>query len=288
MKLWTGHDPTRSAASASARNVRLAPAAVAPLPGNRPLTATGARVRRLPQNWELEDAREVQQQLLPRSGPVVAGLDYAGQCRPAASVGGDYYDFLPISDGRLGFAIGDVSGKGIPAALLMATLQASLRGLAISSPPALPSLMTSLNRLMYEATPSNRFATLFYGAYDPKSREFAYVNGGHNPPMVLRGEEVLRLHEGGPAVGLFGPVKYEQSFVALQPGATLVLFTDGVSEAMNAAMEEFGEERLMDVVRRGSALKTSELIEEVFAACDRFAAGAPQHDDMTLLIVRAQ
>jgi sigma-B regulation protein RsbU (phosphoserine phosphatase) len=275
--MWTGHDTARSAAVAAR-----------PL-GTRRLTARPTRIKqRLPQNWELEDAREVQQQLLPRAGPAIAGLEYAGQCRPAASVGGDYYDFLPISDGRVGFAIGDVSGKGIPAALLMATLQASLRGLAISSPPALPQLMTSLNKLMYEATPSNRFATLFYGAYDPKSREFAYVNGGHNSPMVLRGTDVLRLNEGGPAVGLFGPAKYEQSSVALQTGDVLVLFTDGVSEAMNEAMEEFGEERLMEVVRRGSALKTSELIEDVFESCDRFAAGAPQHDDMTMLVVRAQ
>src|ERR1051326_1717995 len=160
---WTGHNTTRSAATASALDVRRSPSLIPPSPGNRRFPARPPRIRRLPQNWELDDAREVQQQLLPQCGPAVAGLDYAGRCRPAASVGGDYYDFLPISDGRLGFAIGDVSGKGIPAALLMATLQASLRGLAISSPPALPLLMASLNRLMCDATPSNRFATVFYG-----------------------------------------------------------------------------------------------------------------------------
>jgi sigma-B regulation protein RsbU (phosphoserine phosphatase) len=239
-------------------------------------------------NWELEDAREVQQQLLPRAGPAVAGLDYAGECRPAASVGGDYYDFLPISDGRVGFAIGDVSGKGIPAALLMATLQASLRGLAISNPPTLPDLMNTLNRLMFIATPSNRFATLFYGAFDPSSREFIYVNGGHNAPIVLRDGKVLRLGEGGPAVGMLDEAEYEQAMVTVACGDTLVLFTDGISEARNNARKEFGEERLIAAVRSASTLNAKNLIDHVFAACDGFAAGAPQHDDMTLLIVRAE
>lgn len=255
---------------------------------SRHVTARATRVAQLQhQNGELEDAREVQQQLLPRCGPAVPGLDYAGRCRPAASVGGDYYDFLSIGDGRVGFAIGDVSGKGIPAALLMATLQASLRGLAISNPSELPAMMACLNRLMYDATPVNRFATLFYGAYDPETREFTYVNGGHNCPIVLRGVDVLRLNEGGPAVGMFAPAAYDQSSLTLESGDTLVLFTDGVSEAITREMEEFGEERLIAAVRSGNKLTTAELIESIFDACDDFADGAPQHDDMTLLIVRA-
>jgi sigma-B regulation protein RsbU (phosphoserine phosphatase) len=255
---------------------------------SRHVTARATRVAQLQhQNGELEDAREVQQQLLPRCGPAVPGLNYAGRCRPAASVGGDYYDFLPIGDGRVGFAIGDVSGKGIPAALLMATLQASLRGLAMANPAELQALMACLNRLMYDATPVNRFATLFYGAYDPGTREFTYVNGGHNSPLVLRGTNVLRLSEGGPAVGMFSPSQYQQSSVTLEPGDTLVLFTDGVSEAMSRGMDEFGEERLIAAVRSGGELSITELIESIFDACDDFADGAPQHDDMTLLIVRA-
>src|SRR5262249_32282481 len=161
----------------------------------------------------------------------------------------------------LGIAIGDISGKGVPAALLMASLQASLRGLAIANPPALSTLMTNLNRLIYEASPSNRYATFFYGVYDPKSREFQYVNGGHNAPMVFGGSEVLRLEKGGPVVGLFGPAQYEQSSIQLQPGDTLVLFTDGVSEAMNGADEEFDEPRLIESVRNGAALKAAELID---------------------------
>jgi len=239
-------------------------------------------------NRELEIAREVQQRLFPQSGPQIPGLDYMGKCRPASSVGGDYYDFVSMCDGRLGIAIGDISGKGVPAALLMASLQASLRGLAIANPPALSTLMVNLNHLIYDASPSNRYATFFYGVYDPKTREFIYVNGGHNPPMVFRGPEVLRLEEGGPVVGLFGPAQYSQASIQLQSGDTMVLFTDGVSEAMNAADDEFDEPRLMEAVRSGVGLNASELIDHVMIACDAFVGGAPQHDDMTLVVVRVE
>jgi sigma-B regulation protein RsbU (phosphoserine phosphatase) len=244
-------------------------------------------------NRELEIAREVQQRLFPQSGPQIAGLVYAGKCRPASSVGGDYYDFVEMSDGRLGIAIGDISGKGIPAALLMASLQASLRGLAIANPPELSRLMENLNRLIYDASPSNRYATFFYGVYNSESREFMYVNGGHNPPMIFRGAsgdqcDVLRLEEGGPVVGLFGPATYAQGIVFLQPGDTMVLFTDGVSEAMNNEEEEFDEERLIAAVRSGAGMNPSDLIDHVMVDCDAFAAGAPQHDDMTLVVVKVE
>jgi phosphoserine phosphatase RsbU/P len=239
-------------------------------------------------NRELEIAREVQQRLFPQFGPPIAGLDYAGKCRPASSVGGDYYDFVSMCDGRLGIAIGDISGKGVPAALLMASLQASLRGLAIANPPALSTLMENLNRLIYDASPSNRYATFFYGVYDPKSRELVYVNGGHNPPMVFRGSQVLRLEEGGPVIGLFGPARYQQASISLQSGDALMLFTDGVSEAMNLADEEFDEERLIAAVRRGEGLTSAGLIDHVLSACDEFVAGAPQHDDMTLVAMRIE
>jgi sigma-B regulation protein RsbU (phosphoserine phosphatase) len=167
-------------------------------------------------NRELEIAREVQERLFPQTGPKIAGLDYMGACRPASSVGGDYYDFVATSDSMLGIAIGDISGKGIPAALLMASLQASLRGLAISNPLALATLMTNLNRLIFEASPSNRYATFFYGVFNPQTHELIYVNGGHNPPMVFRGQEVMRLEEGGPVVGLFSPAAYTQASIILR------------------------------------------------------------------------
>ena len=239
-------------------------------------------------NRELEIAREVQERLFPRSGPPIEGLDYTGKCRPASSVGGDYYDFVPMAGGRLGIAIGDISGKGVPAALLMASLQASLRGLAIANPTALSTLMENLNRLVFEASTASRYATFFFGVYDPASRELSYVNAGHNPPMIFRGSNVLRLEEGGPVIGLLCPARYEQASVTLQSGDTMVLFTDGVSEAMNPADQEFDEARLMDAVRSGAALDASTLIDHIMKACDEFAAGAPQHDDMTLVVVRVK
>jgi phosphoserine phosphatase RsbU/P len=237
-------------------------------------------------NRELEIAREVQERLFPQTCPPVAGLDYAGRCRPALGVGGDYYDFLELPDGGLGIGIGDVSGKGIPAALLMASLQASLRGQTISGSPDLAKLMSNINRLIYEATPSNRYATFFYGQYDPASREFVYVNGGHNPPMVFRDGEILRLEDGGPVVGLFKPARYSQANITLMRGDIAVFFTDGISEAMNAVDDEWGEERLMEAVRNCRDRPAIEMIDCLMRDADAFVAGAPQHDDMTIVVVK--
>jgi sigma-B regulation protein RsbU (phosphoserine phosphatase) len=237
-------------------------------------------------NRELEIAREVQERLFPQTCPAVPGLDYGGRCRPALGVGGDYYDFLELPDGALGIAIGDVSGKGIPAALLMASLQASLRGQTIAGSTDLAKLMSNINQLIYAATPSNRYATFFYGQYDPVTRQFIFVNGGHNPPMVFRNGEVLRLEDGGPVVGLFKPAKYSHATVELKPGDVMVLFTDGISEAMNAADEEWGEERLIECTRLCSDRPALEMINILMRDADAFAAGAPQHDDMTILVVK--
>jgi sigma-B regulation protein RsbU (phosphoserine phosphatase) len=256
-------------------------------PKDRTLTKTSAPRRKDLLTREMEEARRVQQGLLPRSFPLFAGLDAAGECRPASQVGGDYYDFFPTANGDLGFAIGDVCGKGIPAALLMAMLQASLRGLAASSAATLPELMTSLNRLVYEATPDNRFATLFVGAYEPRTRKFAYVNGGHTPPIVLRHLEVQHLTDGGPVVGLFPAVRYQQSSLTLCTGDIVLFFTDGITEATNASGDEFGEERLTTAVRRNQTLPTQDLVDRVFNCCYQFAAGAHEQDDMTLVILKA-
>jgi sigma-B regulation protein RsbU (phosphoserine phosphatase) len=246
--------------------------------------------RRERQNRELEIAREVQEQLFPQSYPPLPGVDMAGFCRPARGVGGDYYDFLPLSGGRVGIAIGDISGKGIPAALLMAGLQASLRSQAIAAPPDLTTLMSNLNRLICESSPANRYATFFYGEYDPKTRRLAYVNAGHNAPMLFRRgagpQEALRLDQGGPVIGLLEVVAFQQGEVGLEPGDVLVGFTDGVSEAMNAADEEWGEERLADTVLACAGLAARAAIVRIMDAADAFVAGAPQHDDMTLIVVR--
>jgi sigma-B regulation protein RsbU (phosphoserine phosphatase) len=237
-------------------------------------------------NRELEIAREVQERLFPQSYPAVPGLDYAGRCRPAQGVGGDYYDFLELADGRFGIAVGDVSGKGVPAALLMASLQASLRGQTISGSPDLAKLMSNVNRLIFETSPANRYATFFYGEYQPATRQFTYVNGGHNPPMVFRNGEVMRLEDGGPVVGLFKPARYSQANLELAAGDVLLFYTDGISEAMNSIDEEWGEERMMETVRASKHRTALEMIDEIMQAADAFAAGAPQHDDMTVMIVK--
>ncbi len=237
-------------------------------------------------NRELEIAREVQQRLFPQVLPPIPGLVYDGRCRPALGVGGDYYDFLALPNGALGLAIGDVSGKGVPAALLMASLQASLRSQAIDGRADLARLMQNLNTLIYNATPANRYATFFYAQFDPYSRLLSYVNGGHNPPLLFRGADVIRLEEGGPVVGLFPPASYTQASIGLLPGDTLVMFTDGVSEAMNSAGDEWGEESLIAAVFDCRSLGPSDIITRLIEGADRFAAGTPQHDDMTLVVVK--
>jgi sigma-B regulation protein RsbU (phosphoserine phosphatase) len=258
---------------------------------NSHLTAAVARetALRARMSREIEIAREVQEGLFPQHYPPVAGLEYVGYCRPAQGVGGDYYDFVKTSEG-LGIAIGDISGKGIPAALLMATLQASLRAQAIAASADLATLMARLNTLIYEASPANRYATFFYGQYDPAPRRLTYVNAGHNAPLLIRtrdgGVDVLRIEGGGPVVGLLPTVEYAQCTVDLATGDLLVGFTDGISEALNPQDEEWGEPRLIEVASRCRDLPPSETVERIVAAVDAFCAGAPQHDDMTLVVLR--
>ena len=240
---------------------------------------------------ELEIAREVQERLFPQSYPPVPGLEFAGACRPALAIGGDYYDFVPLEGGRLGIAIGDISGKGIPAALLMATLRAFLRGQTVRGRGELALLMSDLNRLVYESSASNRYATFFYAEYDPETRRLDYVNAGHNAPVVLRGDgaatpDLVRLDVGGPVIGLLAECGYDQGDLQLGRGDLLVAFTDGVSEAMNAAQEEWGEERLLPLLRRARGEAPDALIATLMAGADAFVNGAPQHDDMTLVVAR--
>jgi sigma-B regulation protein RsbU (phosphoserine phosphatase) len=239
-------------------------------------------------NRELEIAREVQEHLFPQRCPSVPGLDYCGRCRPAREVGGDYYDFLELSEGRLGIAIGDVSGKGIGAALMMASLEASLRG-QVSVSNDLAELMTRVNSLLFDASPASRYATLFYAQYDPRSHHLSYVNAGHNPPVILRKSagdwQVFRLETGGPVIGLFRQGYAQECFV-LEPGDSVVLFTDGVSESMNDRDEDWGEDRLIDLAKTCDRLPALETMTRIFAAAEAFAAGAPQHDDMTLVVLR--
>src|SRR5262249_20830265 len=195
------------------------------------LAAEAAQRERL--NREMEIAREVQERLFPQEIPAVAGVECAGKCRSALAVGGDYYDFIALPGGKLGIAIGDISGKGISAALLMASLRASLRGQTRAPNSGLAGLMNNVNQLVYEASASNRYATFFYGQYDRATRRLDYVNAGHNPPVVLRGTDVLRLQATGPVVGLLADAAYEQACCQMLAGDIFLAFTDGMSEALS-------------------------------------------------------
>ena len=244
---------------------------------------------RVERNHELDSAREVQQRLFPQAYPPIAGLDYAGACRPARGVGGDYYDFIRLSDTELGIAIGDVSGKGISAALLMATLRAYLHVQTQGRVTDLAGVMMSLNRLVYESSSANRYASFFYAQYDSSTRVLEYVNAGHNPPLIFRTSDqhdVLRLEVGGPVIGLIPTCSYVAQSVTLEEGDVLVLFTDGISEAMNAAGEEWGDERLTQVIAANRALPARQLIDRIMRTSDEFVAGAAQYDDMTLVTAK--
>ena len=250
------------------------------------LTLADEAARRERLHRELEIAREVQERLFPQSYPSTEGLDCAGFCRPASGVGGDYYDFIPLPDGRIGVAVGDISGKGIPAALLMASLRASLRVQTIGNPADLAMLVRNVNLLLYESSAASRYATFFYSQYDPASRRLDFVNAGHNPPFVLRGPEIIHLEASGPVVGLLPNATYEQQSLVLAPGDVLCAYTDGISEAMTIENEEWGEERMVLALEANIGMPAAAIIDRVIAAADRFAAGAPQHDDMTLVLMK--
>jgi sigma-B regulation protein RsbU (phosphoserine phosphatase) len=252
-------------------------------------TAIGReRAQRERLNRELEIAREVQERLFPQRLPSIPGLDYCGRCRPAREVGGDYYDFLELPKGRLGVAIGDVSGKGVGAALMMASLEASLRAQA-SVDQDLAELMNRVNGLVYQASSESCYATLFYAEYYPRNHELVYVNAGHNPPVVLRKSaaacQVFRLQTGGPVIGILQQ-RYQQETFSLKAGDLVVLFTDGVSESMNARDEEWGEDRLIECAEACDGLPAVEAMTRILAAAEAFAAGASQHDDMTMVVLR--
>lgn len=239
-------------------------------------------------NRELEIAREVQERLFPQELPAIEGLDYYGACRPALGVGGDYYDFLELPDSKFGIAIGDVSGKGIGASLMMASLQASLRGQAIHCGSDLAALMKHVNTLVYEASTSNRYATFFYAQYDIKTKKLIYVNAGHNPPLVIRANgEVLKLEEGGAVVGMLPTmfVNYTQGEVQLETGDLLVGSTDGITEAMNPQEEEWSEDAMLEELKKVYGKTSAEILPHIVAEADKFANGAKQHDDMTMIIV---
>jgi len=245
---------------------------------------------------EMEFAREVQSRLFPQTLPKMKTLEYIGGCVAARKVGGDYYDFLELRPGRLGMVMADIAGKGVPGALLMANLQANLRSQYAMAVEELPRLLASVNRLFFQSTDQSSYATLFFADYDDTSRVLRYANCGHLPALLrhlskslgqISGEPsaIQRLHSTCTVLGLFEDWQAQIAEVNLVPGDTLVLYTDGVTEAFNENGEEFGEDRLVDVLLKRSELPAPQLLQCVLDEVGQFSRGE-QQDDITLVIAR--
>jgi phosphoserine phosphatase RsbU/P len=236
---------------------------------------------------DLSQAAEIQAQLLPAAPPQVPGLEMLGCNIPCRTVGGDYFDYFLCPDGRVTLLVGDVSGKGMPAALLMSSLQARLQVLSeMGLPPA--TLVARLNQGLTARTPGNRFITFFFSIYDPATGELTYCNAGHNPPLVLRRDGSIELLEaGGLVLGLVAAAPYQEGKVTLQPGEEVILFSDGVTEANGVSGdEEFGEERLAQTVKRLAPLPVGNILDEVVRTLRVWTGGKPFADDVTLLVAR--
>jgi sigma-B regulation protein RsbU (phosphoserine phosphatase) len=242
---------------------------------------------------ELEIAREVQAQLFPRAVPTMKSLDMLGVCRPARTVSGDFYDYVELSRCRLALAFGDVSGKGISAALVMATLhsivrtQLSVLAQGNGEPGVSTAEMVSrVNAQLFTGTSPEKFSTLFFGAYDERDSVMSYSNAGHLPPVLIRGGEIQRLDVSGMVVGAFPQALYESSKVELKSGDLFVAFTDGITEPENPYGEEYGERRLFDLLIREAGRPVQEIIEKTMREVIEWTGQSALQDDMTMLVAR--
>ena len=235
---------------------------------------------------ELDIASKIQQSILPGQFPTPPGFQVFANMEPARNVGGDFYDVIRLENGRMGLAIADVSGKGVPAALFMMSSRTLLKGTAIGgADPA--EVLTQVNDLLCEQNEAAMFVTVLYAAYDPERGEFTYACGGHDPPLVVHadGSSTSLPLTGGLALGVAPGFQYGQRTVPVAPGDTLVLYTDGVTEAMNSGNEQFGLERLREIFAGAPPKSVREAIDSIFAAVSGFAGDAPQFDDVTCLAV---
>ena len=250
---------------------------------------------------ELEIAREVQNQLFPKAVPKLERLRITAACRPARMVSGDYYDYQKVQNGSAAIAMGDVAGKGISAALLMATVQSSFRSelrgaIEISSavepgqPPgeiSTAGLVHHLNQQIFNFTAPEKFTTFFFGLWDESSRTLTYTNAGHLPPILIHEGQVSRLEVNGMVVGAFPFAKFGSSQIHMAPGDLMVFFTDGISEPENEYGEDFGEERLVDMLVKNVDLPEDRLLELVMEAAQQWSGQAELQDDMTLVMIRS-
>ena len=247
---------------------------------------------------ELALAAEVQQRLLPSCAPKGVGMEVAGFCEPARGVGGDYYDFINFDNSsQLGLAIADVAGKGMPAALLMSTVQATLRSLTArngssnSSHSELSSIVSKLNRLLFNTTNGEHYVTFFYATFDGATQLLTYVNAGHNPPIYLQADsdlEVRQLTSGGLVAGAFEHAAYEQETVQMKPNDLLFLYTDGLSEALNVDGEEFGTSRIMDTLKSIKSLSADQIRDVVVRRVKEWCTGMSLYDDLTFVVMKVK
>jgi sigma-B regulation protein RsbU (phosphoserine phosphatase) len=244
----------------------------------------GAREQERTQH-DMRLARNIQQGLLPRQFPQSDFFQLYAVTMPTDAVGGDYYDVLPLADGRCGFALADVSGKGLPAALMAASLQGAFGGIA-SSAPALTDLFAHVNNYLCERTPAEMFATILYGVLDPQGL-FVFVNAGHIPPLIVRAEGgIERPDSSNFPLGLFPQISFQVDCVQLQPGDLIVTTSDGVTEARDPMGGLFGDARLHSVLETCHGLPPDEVCQRILASVQEYAGAAPQSDDLTVTVVR--
>ena len=235
---------------------------------------------------ELRFAARIQSELLQKSPPDIPGYEIAGRTIPAQEVGGDYYDFIPIDDHRWAFCLGDVTGKGLPASLLMANLQATLRGQTLTAASPRTCLDRS-NQLLYQSTSPEKFATLFYAILDTQNHQIQYSNAGQDNPYLFSGQTgIKRLKTGGIPLGMLPGFRFEEETVSLEEDCVLIMHSDGVTEAMNSEEEQFGDDRIAAVLDHHKHASPPEIIDHLVAAVKKHAAGHPQSDDITVVVVR--
>jgi sigma-B regulation protein RsbU (phosphoserine phosphatase) len=242
-------------------------------------------------------ASDVQRRLLPDAPPQIDGAEFAAASVPARRIGGDYYDFVELGERGLGIALADVSGKGVAAALIMSVVQASLRIISSEGDVPLPQLVARMNEFVYRSTPGSKYATFFYAQFDPARRRLQYVNAGHNPPFLLRAGQhssdpsaldIEQLSVGGTVVGMFPEMTYEEAAVELYPGDVLLVFTDGVPEAHNPQNEEFGEERLQQLLRDVAHLGAEAISARISLEMTNWIDDAEQYDDLTFVVMKVR
>lgn len=236
------------------------------------------------QDWTI--ACDVQQRFMQNPPPAIDTLSYSARCRQMCALGGDCYEFVSVPHNRLALVVGDASGKGLAAALMISSVQSSLRTAASFTRNDLPAMLSAVNRQVHASSLADNYATLFYGVFDDATRTLRYINAGHNPPLVIRRDgSVIWLRTGGVPLGIFPDSSYEQGAVQLIPGDIVIAYTDGVTEAVNPSGEEWGVERLRRAAVESSALPADEIVDEIFRSLDEFSRER-QADDATVVVVR--